>query len=195
MGFPSKTDSPSCEYSRFDFDSDEDFNAFFNGKLPSSTLRMAFCAVIVAVTHLQTWKTIWSSRFLQKDAATFQHRSMPMNCVYPFQYPLLLNFLRNKAVQESYNEPLLDLDHERHPSPHSWINDWLLSTACQVLTHVLLCQLPEPSKAKCWDGCAAWIPRPASRWPQSGSSTSCRLLLTRDLWTVSYSAFCLIAKC
>ncbi|XP_045150698.1 exportin-5 [Echinops telfairi] len=30
MGFPSKTDSPSCEYSRCDFDSDEDFNAFFN---------------------------------------------------------------------------------------------------------------------------------------------------------------------
>ncbi|XP_048339603.1 exportin-5 isoform X2 [Sphaerodactylus townsendi] len=30
VGFPSKTDSPSCEYSRFDFDSDEDFNYFFN---------------------------------------------------------------------------------------------------------------------------------------------------------------------
>ncbi|XP_005666094.2 exportin-5 [Sus scrofa] len=30
MGFPSKTDNPSCEYSRLDFDSDEDFNAFFN---------------------------------------------------------------------------------------------------------------------------------------------------------------------
>uniref|UniRef100_A0A670Y659 Exportin-5 n=1 Tax=Pseudonaja textilis TaxID=8673 RepID=A0A670Y659_PSETE len=30
MGFPSKTDCPSCEYSRFDFDSDEDFNCFFN---------------------------------------------------------------------------------------------------------------------------------------------------------------------
>ncbi|KAL2306176.1 hypothetical protein Nmel_004088 [Mimus melanotis] len=30
VGFPSKADSPSCEYSRFDFDSDEDFNAFFN---------------------------------------------------------------------------------------------------------------------------------------------------------------------
>ncbi|NWX91025.1 XPO5 protein, partial [Nothoprocta ornata] len=30
VGFPSKSDSPSCEYSRFDFDSDEDFNAFFN---------------------------------------------------------------------------------------------------------------------------------------------------------------------
>ncbi|NXA10140.1 XPO5 protein, partial [Sapayoa aenigma] len=30
VGFPSKTDSPICEYSRFDFDSDEDFNAFFN---------------------------------------------------------------------------------------------------------------------------------------------------------------------
>uniref|UniRef100_A0A8C5RVF6 Exportin 5 n=1 Tax=Laticauda laticaudata TaxID=8630 RepID=A0A8C5RVF6_LATLA len=30
LGFPSKTDCPSCEYSRFDFDSDEDFNCFFN---------------------------------------------------------------------------------------------------------------------------------------------------------------------
>ncbi|XP_044530629.1 exportin-5 [Gracilinanus agilis] len=30
IGFPSKTDSASCEYSQFDFDSDEDFNAFFN---------------------------------------------------------------------------------------------------------------------------------------------------------------------
>ncbi|XP_041920713.1 exportin-5 [Alosa sapidissima] len=29
-GFPSKNDSPSCEYSRGDFDSDEDFNSFFN---------------------------------------------------------------------------------------------------------------------------------------------------------------------
>ncbi|XP_030627433.1 exportin-5 [Chanos chanos] len=29
-GFPSKSDSPSCEYSRVDFDSDEDFNSFFN---------------------------------------------------------------------------------------------------------------------------------------------------------------------
>uniref|UniRef100_A0A4W3GMT6 Exportin 5 n=1 Tax=Callorhinchus milii TaxID=7868 RepID=A0A4W3GMT6_CALMI len=30
VGFPSKTDSASCEYSRVDFDNDEDFNAFFN---------------------------------------------------------------------------------------------------------------------------------------------------------------------
>ncbi|XP_070590303.1 exportin-5 isoform X2 [Erythrolamprus reginae] len=30
LGFPSKTECPSCEYSRFDFDSDEDFNCFFN---------------------------------------------------------------------------------------------------------------------------------------------------------------------
>ncbi|XP_076017062.1 exportin-5 isoform X2 [Genypterus blacodes] len=29
-GFPSQNDSPSCEYSRVDFDSDEDFNSFFN---------------------------------------------------------------------------------------------------------------------------------------------------------------------
>ncbi|XP_028845932.1 exportin-5 isoform X2 [Denticeps clupeoides] len=29
-GFPSKNDSPSCQYSRVDFDSDEDFNHFFN---------------------------------------------------------------------------------------------------------------------------------------------------------------------
>uniref|UniRef100_A0A8C9SSL1 Exportin-5 n=1 Tax=Scleropages formosus TaxID=113540 RepID=A0A8C9SSL1_SCLFO len=29
-GFPSKSDSPSCEYSLVDFDNDEDFNTFFN---------------------------------------------------------------------------------------------------------------------------------------------------------------------
>ncbi|TSP25427.1 Exportin-5 [Bagarius yarrelli] len=29
-GFPSKNDNPACEYSRVDFDSDEDFNAFFH---------------------------------------------------------------------------------------------------------------------------------------------------------------------
>ncbi|XP_070696536.1 exportin-5 [Pempheris klunzingeri] len=29
-GFPSRDDHPSCEYSRVDFDSDEDFNSFFN---------------------------------------------------------------------------------------------------------------------------------------------------------------------
>lgn len=68
MGFPSKTDSPSCEYSRFDFDSDEDFNAFFNCKclkIPSGTLRKASTAVIMGVTHLL------GSRFLlQKHAGT-----------------------------------------------------------------------------------------------------------------------------
>ncbi|TNN51552.1 Exportin-5 [Liparis tanakae] len=29
-GFPSRNDNPSCRYSRADFDSDEDFNSFFN---------------------------------------------------------------------------------------------------------------------------------------------------------------------
>ncbi|XP_044069646.1 exportin-5 isoform X3 [Siniperca chuatsi] len=29
-GFPSRDDNPSCEYSRVDFDSDQDFNSFFN---------------------------------------------------------------------------------------------------------------------------------------------------------------------
>ncbi|KAG7263020.1 hypothetical protein CRUP_016795, partial [Coryphaenoides rupestris] len=29
-GFPSRSDSPSCEYSRVDFDSDEEFSSFFN---------------------------------------------------------------------------------------------------------------------------------------------------------------------
>uniref|UniRef100_A0A8D0ADH2 Exportin 5 n=1 Tax=Sander lucioperca TaxID=283035 RepID=A0A8D0ADH2_SANLU len=29
-GFPSRADNPSCEYSRVDFDSDEDFNSFFH---------------------------------------------------------------------------------------------------------------------------------------------------------------------
>lgn len=31
-GFPSRQDSPSCVYSRMDFDSDEDFNSFFSSR-------------------------------------------------------------------------------------------------------------------------------------------------------------------
>ena len=31
-GYPSRNDSPSCEYSRMDFDSDEEFGSFFNCK-------------------------------------------------------------------------------------------------------------------------------------------------------------------
>ncbi|KAF4013420.1 hypothetical protein G4228_004859 [Cervus hanglu yarkandensis] len=54
MGFPSKTDSPSCEYSRFDFDSDEDFNAFFNSGPGESSL----CS-------------IFSPSFVQWEAMTF----------------------------------------------------------------------------------------------------------------------------
>ncbi|KAI4552354.1 hypothetical protein MJG53_017311 [Ovis ammon polii x Ovis aries] len=54
MGFPSKTDSPSCEYSRFDFDSDEDFNAFFN----SGTGESSLCS-------------IFSPSFVQWEAMTF----------------------------------------------------------------------------------------------------------------------------
>ncbi|EPY76699.1 exportin-5 isoform 3 [Camelus ferus] len=54
MGFPSKTDSPSCEYSRFDFDSDEDFNAFFN----SGTGEGRLCS-------------IFSPSFVQWEAMTF----------------------------------------------------------------------------------------------------------------------------
>lgn len=33
IGFPSKNDCPGCEFSRVDFDSDEDFNCFFNCEL------------------------------------------------------------------------------------------------------------------------------------------------------------------
>ena len=32
-GYPSRNDGPSCEYSRMDFDSDEEFGSFFNCKL------------------------------------------------------------------------------------------------------------------------------------------------------------------
>ncbi|EMP24470.1 Exportin-5 [Chelonia mydas] len=58
VGFPSKTDSPSCEYSRFDFDSDEDFNAFFNSKTGEG-----LCS-------------IFSPSFVQWDAMTFFSESV-----------------------------------------------------------------------------------------------------------------------
>ncbi|CAL8298793.1 unnamed protein product [Merluccius merluccius] len=46
-GFPSRNDSPSCEYSRVDFDSDEEFSSFFNlfrsqqGEVVRSACRLA----------------------------------------------------------------------------------------------------------------------------------------------------------
>ncbi|XP_068597199.1 exportin-5 [Brachionichthys hirsutus] len=46
-GFPSRHDNPSCEYSRVDFDSDDDFNSFFNSfrAQQGDTLRCA-CRVV-----------------------------------------------------------------------------------------------------------------------------------------------------
>lgn len=41
-GFPSKNDSPSCAYSRVDFDSDSDFNSFFNCKSCKFTQAQVF---------------------------------------------------------------------------------------------------------------------------------------------------------
>lgn len=41
-GFPSKNDSPSCAYSRVDFDSDGDFYAFFGCKSCKFTQAQAF---------------------------------------------------------------------------------------------------------------------------------------------------------
>lgn len=54
-GFPSREDHPSCVYSRVDFDSDEDFNAFFNCKFYGHTsqfiesLRVFSCIVFFSI--------------------------------------------------------------------------------------------------------------------------------------------------
>uniref|UniRef100_A0A8C5K7C7 Exportin-5 n=1 Tax=Jaculus jaculus TaxID=51337 RepID=A0A8C5K7C7_JACJA len=78
MGFPSKTDSPSCEYSRFDFDSDEDFNAFFNSshfsqhKDTGTTCQgehILSCST--AGTGEGGFCSIFSSSFVQWEAMTF----------------------------------------------------------------------------------------------------------------------------
>ncbi|XP_078085741.1 exportin-5 isoform X1 [Mustelus asterias] len=96
VGFPSKSDSPSCEYSRVDFDNDEDFNAFFNSfraqqgetirlscrlspmtgfNMASEALQYQLTAVIdVGPTMSKTGKglcSIFSPSFVQWDALTF----------------------------------------------------------------------------------------------------------------------------
>lgn len=55
VGFPSKADSPSCEYSRFDFDSDEDFNAFFNCKLPWPFVQSVVCPSFLLLVTGWAW--------------------------------------------------------------------------------------------------------------------------------------------
>ncbi|XP_071432148.1 exportin-5 isoform X1 [Pithys albifrons albifrons] len=101
VGFPSKTDSPICEYSRFDFDSDEDFNAFFNafraqqGEVvrmacrldPRTAFQMAgewlkyqlTAPVDTGPTNSKTGEglcSIFSPSFVQWDAMTFFSESI-----------------------------------------------------------------------------------------------------------------------
>uniref|UniRef100_A0A674I4T2 Exportin-5 n=1 Tax=Terrapene triunguis TaxID=2587831 RepID=A0A674I4T2_9SAUR len=101
VGFPSKTDSPSCEYSRFDFDSDEDFNAFFNSfrAQQGEVMRMACrldprtgfqmagewlkyqlaAAVDIGPMNSKTGEglcSIFSPSFVQWDAMTFFSESV-----------------------------------------------------------------------------------------------------------------------
>ncbi|XP_038617155.1 exportin-5 isoform X2 [Tachyglossus aculeatus] len=101
IGFPSKSDSPSCEYSRFDFDSDEDFNAFFNsfraqlGEVmrmacrldPKTGFQMAgewlkyqlTAPVEIGPTNSKTGEglcSIFSPFFVQWDAMTFFSESI-----------------------------------------------------------------------------------------------------------------------
>uniref|UniRef100_A0A4W3GQ55 Exportin 5 n=1 Tax=Callorhinchus milii TaxID=7868 RepID=A0A4W3GQ55_CALMI len=96
VGFPSKTDSASCEYSRVDFDNDEDFNAFFNSfraqqgetirlscrlapmtgfNMASEALQYQLTAAIdVGPTMSKTGTglcSIFSPSFVQWDALTF----------------------------------------------------------------------------------------------------------------------------
>ncbi|XP_043916295.1 exportin-5 isoform X2 [Protopterus annectens] len=96
VGFPSKSDSPCCEYSRMDFDSDEDFNAFFNAfraqqgevirmackLLPMTAFEMAAellrsqlrLSIEVGSTNSKAGEglcSIFSPSFVQWDAMTF----------------------------------------------------------------------------------------------------------------------------
>uniref|UniRef100_A0A3B3TZY2 Exportin 5 n=1 Tax=Poecilia latipinna TaxID=48699 RepID=A0A3B3TZY2_9TELE len=78
-GFPSKQDSPSCVYSRMDFDSDDDFNSFFSIKLQigvliffplvadSSTLKTFFLSPAKTAEGLCS---LMSPSVLQWDALT-----------------------------------------------------------------------------------------------------------------------------
>lgn len=51
-GFPSRNDSPSCVYSRVDFDSDMDFNSFFNCKYCLIALKIRSLSSLVALFNL-----------------------------------------------------------------------------------------------------------------------------------------------
>ncbi|XP_069464878.1 exportin-5-like [Ambystoma mexicanum] len=120
VGFPSKNDSPSCEYSRFDFDNDEDFLEFFKsfcaqqGEVikvacqlaPRTCFRMAseWLKSLMAGTAHTVASISQSSPALQWDAVTFffecvlqkitevmKKEDIPVNdCVNLLQH--LLNF-------------------------------------------------------------------------------------------------------
>ncbi|KAK8751328.1 hypothetical protein OTU49_014122 [Cherax quadricarinatus] len=68
-GFPSKNDSESCQYSRFDFDSDEEYSNFFY-KVRSETLETIKNASLLAPETMYSYVEEWLTSHVKKATDT-----------------------------------------------------------------------------------------------------------------------------
>ncbi|ROT67262.1 Exportin-5 [Penaeus vannamei] len=82
-GYPSKNDSESCQYSRLDFDSDEDYSYFFY-KVRSETLETIKAASLLAPETLYSFVEEWLKNQVKKAADQGQQDKQLCNLFSPF---------------------------------------------------------------------------------------------------------------
>ncbi|XP_047474194.1 exportin-5-like [Penaeus chinensis] len=82
-GYPSKNDSESCQYSRLDFDSDEDYSYFFY-KVRSETLETIKAASLLAPETLYSFVEEWLKNQVKKAADLGQQEKQLCNLFSPF---------------------------------------------------------------------------------------------------------------
>lgn len=94
IGFPSRSDFASCNYSRLDFDSDEDFNAFF-GKFRSDVCENLRCATIANPIITFSYASEWLYLQLKKDTKDTENGFCNMTTPLYLEWEALANCLES----------------------------------------------------------------------------------------------------
>ncbi|KAG1656142.1 Exportin-5 [Nymphon striatum] len=108
VGLPSHSDSPSCEYSRLEFDSDEEFNAFFP-KMRSGVLETIRLATVLNPLLAFKYATYWLESELKKPVNSVEDCGM---CTM-----MSSSFLQWEATSAFLECVTIKLSHAKEPRP------------------------------------------------------------------------------
>ncbi|XP_023226936.1 exportin-5-like [Centruroides sculpturatus] len=94
VGFPSRSDFASCSYSKLDFDSDEDFNAFF-GKFRSDVCETLRCATMANPIITFSYASEWLYMQLKKEPQDAENGFCSMTTPLYLEWEALANCLES----------------------------------------------------------------------------------------------------